>query len=70
MVNRVETIELSGWNLAEVTNEFEIDVKKKIDEGWKLLSHSRYANGREEYCITYNIARLFSYDKMQFDRRF
>ncbi|MDD5901735.1 MAG: hypothetical protein PUC73_12670 [Lachnospiraceae bacterium] len=63
MVNRVETIELSGWNLAEVTNEFEVDVKKKIDEGWKLLSHSRYSNGCEEYCIRYNMVRLFPYDK-------
>ena len=62
MVNRVEMIELTGWNLDEVTNEFEVDVKKKIDEGWKLLSHSRYLNGHE-YCLRYEMVRLFPYDK-------
>lgn len=62
MVNRVETIELTGWNLDEVTNEFEVDVKKKIDEGWKLLSHSRYLNGYEYY-LRYEMVRLFPYDR-------
>ena len=62
MVNRVETIELTGWNLDEVTNEFEVDVKKKIDEGWKLLSHSHYSNGHE-FCLKYEMVRLFPCDR-------
>lgn len=62
MVNRVETIELTGWDQSEVIEEFENDIKKKIDKGWELLSYSHYANGYE-FCIKYEMVRLFPYDK-------
>lgn len=62
MVSRVESIELTGWKHSEVVEEFENDVKKKIDEGWKLLSHSRFSSGYE-FCIKYEMVRMFPYDK-------
>ena len=62
MINKVEITELTGWNHYEVTKEFEVDVTKKINEGWKLLSHSRYSNGHE-FCIRYEMVRLFPYDR-------
>jgi hypothetical protein len=61
MVNRVETIELTGWEQSEVIEEFENDVKKKRDKGWELLSYSRYTNGYE-FCIKYEMVRRFPYN--------
>ena len=62
MVNRVETIELTGWNKSELEKEFENDVTKKTNEGWKLLSHSRYYDGHE-FCMRYEMVRMFPYDR-------
>ena len=62
MVNRVETIELTGNTRYEVMEEFINDVKKKRDEGWELLTYSYKYFNRYEFCMKYEMVRMFPFE--------